>query len=233
MITNNVIERTFNIRTTQGKSGTGFTIDVDRRQYLVTANHLVDGATSDQLEIFREDQWKSLPCKEVGRGIDNSDIAVFSPAEQLSPVDAVLSTMREIAYGQAVYFLGFPYGQREEYHTKFPLPLAKAGVVSAVGRHPKSGVLCIYLDGHNNPGFSGGPVVYIPQAQPVEKGEIYAVAGVVSSYPTYKEPVFNAAGNSTGHFILNNPGIVIAHGIKHAVKMCKANPIGFELKKAR
>ena len=41
-VTGNVLANTLLIRTPQGQ-GTGFTIDVDGRQYLITAKHMVDG----------------------------------------------------------------------------------------------------------------------------------------------------------------------------------------------
>ena len=65
-------------------------------------------------------------------------------------------------YGQDVYFLGFPYGLHGDMSAlsnDLPFPFVKKGIISLFHN---DGVNRIYLDGHNNPGFSGGPVVFMP-----------------------------------------------------------------------
>ena len=60
---------------------------------------------------------------------------------------------------QDVYFLGFPYDLTNDGGTinrNFPIPLIKKGILSAI---QVGEVKTLLLDGHNNPGFSGGPVV--------------------------------------------------------------------------
>jgi hypothetical protein len=43
----------------------------------------------------------------------------------------------------------------------------------------ENGVETLFLDGHNNPGFSGGPIVY----RDLDRSEfVYKVAGVVSGF---------------------------------------------------
>ena len=91
----------------------------------------------------------------------------------------------------------------------------------------------LYLDAHGNRGFSGGPVVFVPGGK--ESGE-YQVAGVVSCYPTpllepivdiQGEPILNR-GEPIAYF-KENPGIVVAFMIKHAIDLIDNNPIGFLL----
>lgn len=54
MITTNVLQRTFRIKYGEN-TGTCFTIDVDDRQYIATARHVVDGIQrKDTIEIFHE-----------------------------------------------------------------------------------------------------------------------------------------------------------------------------------
>lgn len=56
------------------------------------------------------------------------------------------------------------------------IPFLKSGIVSALDdRDPEAGIL--YLDGQNNPGFSGGPIVFWHSAS---RG--FRVAGVVRGY---------------------------------------------------
>ncbi len=112
---------------------------------------------------------------------------------------------------------------------KYPLPLVKMGIVSSMQYEPQLGCSSIILDGHNNPGFSGGPVVFIPDGHSPGNASQFSVAGVVASYPTYNEPVFDNNQKETNLFIQNNPGLVIVYDIQHAVKLIEANPIGFEL----
>ena len=52
MVTSNVIQRTFHIRY-GSTTGTAFAIDRNKRQYLITARHVVKGITSgSSIEIF-------------------------------------------------------------------------------------------------------------------------------------------------------------------------------------
>jgi hypothetical protein len=80
---------------------------------------------------------------------------------------------------QDAYFLGYPYGLHAEggsLNAHFPLAIVKKACLSmfALGG-PDAYIL---LDGHNNPGFSGGPVVFAPNGQ----GAPTNVAAVVSGY---------------------------------------------------
>ena len=58
-----------------------------------------------------------------------------------------------------------------------------------------------YIDAHVNEGFSGGPLVFVPNGRPPSSHDKFKVAGVVAnlSYP------------------------------KHAIEMIEQNPIGFPL----
>ena len=108
----------------------------------------------------------------------------------------------------------------------FPFPLVKSGVLSGMepGDAPK-----IWVDGHNNPGFSGGPLVFIPPEEQFMKGRAYRVAGVISAYRLSVLPVYNQQGQQIGLFP-ENSGIVVAYGIQPALDLINSNPIGYELK---
>jgi hypothetical protein len=62
------------------------------------------------------------------------------------------------------------------------------------------------LDGHNNPGFSGGPVVFKAVEQPIFQGDEETAL-------TYRY----------------NTGIIVAHDIKAAMTIIQGNPVGFQL----
>jgi hypothetical protein len=55
----------------------------------------------------------------------------------------------------------------------------------------------------------------------------FSVAGIVTSYPLFEEPVYGPNGQATDCHVNINPGIVFATPIHEAIKVIEANPIGF------
>ena len=225
MITTNVIQRTFHIRL--GNSiGTCFAIDVDNKQYLVTAKHVVASITGTQkVSIFHENQWKNIDVTLVGHCNGEIDISVLVTNVRLSPNFPLPPTMAGIIYGQDVFFLGFPYGMTGEIgqmNRDFPLPFVKKAIVSCLHTTPTDAQL-LFLDGHNNPGFSGGPVIFKEQ-----NSNEFKVAGVISGYRYNEEPIYQGTQELPLAYRYNT-GIIISYGIKHAVDLIESNPIGFEL----
>ena len=154
---------------------------------------------------------------------------------RLSPSHPLTASAAHLGYGQPVSFLGYLFGQDgggEQINRGVPLPFVKAGIVSAM---EFGDVFRIFLDAHGNKGFSGGPVVFVPYGQ--SNNEL-RVAGIVSSLYPYASllpivdrqgnPITGQGGGPFGH-VRENPGIVVAIGIKHAVDLIDANPIGFDL----
>lgn len=224
MITTNSIQRTFHIKIGDS-TGTCFTIDVDGRQYLVTAKHVAETLTGDCLiQIYHEKQWKYIDVTIVGHCDGDIDISVLATNFQISPIHPLEPSSANLGYGQDVYFLGFPYGMSAELgemNRDFPLPFVKRALVSNMIF--EDGVQIYFLDGHNNPGFSGGPVVF------KEHGKSdYKVCSVISGYRYAREPIYQG-DNPVPLELRANTGIVITYGIKHAVDLIKVNPIGFEL----
>lgn len=224
MITMNVIRRVFRIKL-QGATGSAFALDHANRQYIVTARHLLEGAGSfDKVELFHDKKWKQLRVNVVGLAPGEIDIAVLSPEIQIAPTHPLEPTAAGLTLGQQVFFLGFPLGimgDGSEINQAFPLPLVKSGVLSGSEGKPFTRFL---VDGHNNPGFSGGPLVHTEPNKPLN----YKVAGVISGYRLSMLPVHDQFGNQIG-LLPENSGIVIAHSINHAVDLMDANSIGFEL----
>ena len=239
MITSNVIHRTFHIRwdlpTGAGyKTGTGFTIDHGSKQYLITARHVVEGIESGKvIKIFHEKEWKDFFVNVVGIGKGDIDVAVLACSIRLSPSLPLVAATKDYFLGQPVAFLGYPFGWDsggEEINRGVPVPLVKAGVISG---WQLGDVSRIFLDAHGNKGFSGGPVVFVPHGQP--KNEL-RVVGIISHYKGRLLPIVDVNGNPiTGQggkpigYVKENPGIVIAIDIKHALELIDANPVGFPL----
>ena len=110
MITSNIIHRTFHIQW-NGDTGMGFTIDHGSKQYLVTARHVVEGIESGRsIKIFHNKEWKDLVVNVVGIGKGDLDVAVLACSVRLSPSHLLVASSEDIAYGQTVSFLGYPFG---------------------------------------------------------------------------------------------------------------------------
>lgn len=225
MVTSNVIHRILNIRIGNSQ-GTAFTVDRRGKQYLVTARHVVAGiAGAQRISVVRKNQWKNIDINVVGIGEGEVDVAVLACSQQLSPTYPMEPDDTGMVYGQQAYFLGFPFGWStggQHVNHGLPLPFVKEGIISAFTIDGP--VSKIYLDAYVNEGFSGGPVVF----QKPGRREAFRVAGVVAGYPTRFQPVVDGKGNVVAQ-ARENPGLVLALGIRHVVALIDRNPVGFTL----
>lgn len=219
-VTRKILQRTFLIKY-EGKTGTCFTIDVRGKRYLITAKHVVS-SIRDDAEVCISHNGGCLPLRVrlVGHGAGDIDVTALAPQELFGASHPLKATTEGLTLSEDIYFLGFPYGLRmevsKELNEGFPLPLVKKAVVSALGL----GDSPILLDGHNNPGFSGGPVV-----RRGTKDE-QTVIGVVSSYQNHRRKVCDENGNETLYTYDTNTGIINVHDIRHALEIIETNPIG-------
>jgi hypothetical protein len=223
MVTNNVISRVFHLKYGDG-TGTCFAIDYDNKQYLVTAKHVIsDLEDNDQVEIYFNSNWVKVNVRLVGHH-EHADISVFC-------IDTLLAKAKMepishgIIYGQDTYFLGFPYRLQDENSSQinrnFPIPLVKKATLSFITQDEFGSYLI--LDGINNPGFSGGPVVF---TEP-NKNE-YKVAAVISGYKSATEPTYHQ-DQQTPITVKANTGLIIAYNISQAIELIEKNPIGKEI----
>ena len=89
MITANVIYRVFRL-TLGPETGTGFAIEEEGREYLVTARHLAHSLWGKrQIEVFKDGGWSPLEVTAVGHAPGEVDISVLAPAERLTPTRAL------------------------------------------------------------------------------------------------------------------------------------------------
>lgn len=223
MISFNALSRTFHLRL-RDQSATGFLIDVEAKQYLVTAKHFIPEVTDAVvLELLHDGGWNRIPARLVGHAPGEIDITVLALPKPLVTSDYTLKPdMGGIVLGQEAFFLGFPYGlfgHGGELNCNYPLPFVKRATVSSLSVS-ENGAAIIFLDGHNNPGFSGGPVLFKVQ----EHGEL-KVAAVVSGYRIANESVYQGEQELPLTYRYNT-GIVISYGIRHAVALVTTNPIG-------
>ena len=219
-VTANILQRTFRIRY-KGKAGTCFTIDVQGRRYLITAKHVVDTIRADSVvDIFHNRRWKRLRVRLVGHGAEDIDVTALAAQVLFGASHPLRVTTKGLTLAEDIYFLGFPHGLSMEVKTElnagFPLPLVKKAVVSALGLEDGP----MLLDGHNNIGFSGGPVA----RRGTNKEQ--TVIGVVSGYQSYKQKVRDKYDNETPYTYDTNTGIIIAHDIRHALALIATKPVG-------
>ena len=222
MITANVIYRVFRLKVGI-ETGTAFTIEEGGKEYLVTARHIAHSLQGKcQIEVFKDRSWSPLQVTAVGHAPGDVDISVLAPSERLTPTRPLPlpASSEGLTYGQEAYFLGFPYGIGDMFlkETGHPLPFVKRVTISTMFGKP------YLLDGHNNPGFSGGPVVFCPPAY-----KEFQVAAVVSGYQWARASVLDQENRDTELHLRENTGIVVAYDINEAVALIRANPIGLAL----
>ncbi len=143
--------------------GSGFIISNDG--YIVTNNHVVDGA--DQLIVRLHDR-RQLIAEVVGTD-ERSDIAVLKVEASNLPV-VTIGDSNALEVGEWVLAIGSPFG--------FDFTVT-AGIVSAIGRSlpTESYVPFIQTDVAINPGNSGGPLFNLDGDVVGVNAQIYSRTG--------------------------------------------------------
>jgi hypothetical protein len=171
-----------------------------------------------EITIFRHGGWQKIPS--LYYYIDNNpaiDIAILDngPTKRTELFDVESSGYM---LSQECYFLGFPFGLKIEDKTSklnngFPIPFVKKGIISSFSTGDPNEIQRIFIDGHNNPGFSGGPVVVENQSGKERK---WNIIGVISSYMNESKIAKSPVGD-----IINqeNSGIIISFATNHAIKI--------------
>lgn len=215
----NELQRTFQVRS-GANTGTGFLIDVEQRQYLVSALHVVEqAAEAANLEIFANNQWQPTPVVVVGIDMIN-DVAVFAlPERRVGAEFPIQIDGAGAVLGQGAFFLGYPLGLRGIIlNPGFPMPLVTRGNICSFHQGPPNQ---LYLSCDAPPGFSGAPVYYARNGVPV-------LTGVVIEELAYQVPVKDAEENQVG-LVWTPSGIVTCSYINCALDLIAANPVGLAL----
>ncbi len=126
--------------------GSGFIIDSEG--YIVTNNHVVEGA--DKIKVIMKDK-KEFDAKIVGLD-PNTDLALIKITPKNHLPTLALGDSDALKVGEWVVAIGNPFGLE---HT------VTAGIISAKGRVIGSGPYDDFLqtDASINPGNSGGPLI--------------------------------------------------------------------------
>jgi Trypsin-like peptidase domain len=216
-----LLARTFFIKVGNA-GGTAFTIDWQSKLYLVTAKHVITGLPdrNSTIQVRQNNEWKDLHIvKTVFPSAKDVDIAVLETDEKVTQ-PFVIRTMEEtgagLTMGQQVWFLGYPFeglGSRFGNDQRV-IPFIKKGTMSAIdGANPDAIVL--YIDGFNNPGFSGGPIVFWDFTK-----HAYQIAGVVRGYREDTAKVLVNGEHKDTQWLVNS-GILVSYSIKHAIDAIK------------
>jgi S1-C subfamily serine protease len=190
MVPNNILQRVRQVWFGD-RTGTAFAVEVDGRQYLITARHLADAsADSTTVRLRNEENWLAVPGRRLEVLPKEADVAVFAPAIQLAP-DYPISLVPEVFVSEELYFVGYPFGRfinGTNVNAGFPLPFVKRAICSAFSSVGPAfrGFVELFLDGINNPGFSGGPVVSMRSGANEPR-----IVGVISDRTAEVVPVFS------------------------------------------
>jgi len=143
-------------------AGTGFIISKD--SYILTNNHVVEGATKIEVAFFGDEDGEAYPATIVGRDqLTDSALLKLTTMPPHPLQEARLGDSTQIAPGDWVMAIGNPFGLS---HT------ISVGVVSAIGRPMQMADQrweeVIQTDAAINPGNSGGPLLNL-------RGEVIGV----------------------------------------------------------
>jgi hypothetical protein len=222
--TSNVLYRVLRLRTATA-TGSAFTIEVDGKQYVITARHNLPGfGTEGEVELWLDGRWTRTRARAIYPRKEVVDIVALDLGRPVTVTFPLEPSAGGLILGQQIYFLGYPYGLSSSGASPPPpgfgeIPFLKSGIVSAVDdRDPDAGLL--YLDGHNNPGFSGGPIVFWHA-----ESRRFRVAAVVRGYRNEALPVLKKkdlerpeARAYDDLYTQANSGIVVGYDIRHIVE---------------
>ena len=108
LLTTNTLQKTFLIK--QGNhTGTAFAVEVEGKQYLATAKHVVPDP-SEQPKVMHAETWKDLPFNSIFHHPGEPDIAVITLNQQIAPSHPVELSSAGLSLGQNMIILGFPFG---------------------------------------------------------------------------------------------------------------------------
>lgn len=257
MPTTNILSRILMVQSQFGRASI-FSIDVDQREYWITAKHVLNGKLhppygtvtdkSIALEILdpgaEGEHWLPETFSVIDPG-DDIDIVVLAAATPIlaNPIPSLDTGSDHLVLGGDCEFLGFPYGggwRAGMGPNSFWMPFVKHCTVSAFSSNSPDSKKIWVLDGINNEGFSGGPVIFGTGPQQklfavisgyyTEPAEVvpYDASRLAPQTRHRDEPSSQPADNN-GHGrekVNVNSGFIVAFDIGYAVDAIKKNPIG-------
>jgi hypothetical protein len=241
--TTSVLGRVMMVESRFGR-GSIFSIDVDNREYWVTAKHVLTGAehppygsvtmNSVSLRILDSgsavERWIPVTFSVIDTEKDVDIVVLAAPQLLLgNPLPSVPADSSGAMLGGDCEFLGFAYGggwlADLGNGKSMWMPFVKHCTVSAL---TNKALRMWVLDGINNVGFSGGPVIF-------RTGTDQRIMAVVSGYHTEPTDVISSAlkipkmdepAPRRKETVNVNSGFLIAYDIAYAIDAIHKNPIG-------
>jgi len=170
--------------TTQKGGGLGSGTIIDNRGYIVTNNHVIEGAKQIQVELY---DGTILPAQLTGTDPPD-DLAVIKITPPQHMAVATIGDSSQLKVAEYVMAIGNPLGITQT---------VTSGIVSALGRNVPAGpdveiLGAIQTDAAINPGNSGGALVDL-------KGDLIGVPTL-----TIINPEFNSPASGVGFAIPSN-----------------------------
>ncbi len=211
-VTANVLKRVYRFKAGT-QSGASFSIDFNESTYLISARHLLrDLKDEKHPQILMETGWKDITTEPIFPRDKNVDIVAYKLSDSVHPTLPLEPLLGKITISQSVYFIGYPHGLASVGPIGGKLveiPFIKSGILSAVMSFNPNAVV-MFIDGHNNRGFSGGPVVFKNSG-----GNRFRVAGVVRGYKPEDLPIFDNKALVDKVVAKGNSGIVVSYSIEN------------------
>jgi S1-C subfamily serine protease len=202
---------------TNVSAGTGVICSYDGKDYFITAKHIFDTLlkSGDLTKIIIDIVSEKIPINGnvFFHENDKIDVAVIKLAEKVQNEGERTSLKggTGVVVGQTSIFLGYPLGFASIVN-KRAVPLVKQAIVSGAVEYKNHFV--ILLDGHNNPGFSGGPVMAKNKDGRLE------IAALISGY--FHDPInvdFDFDRKKIKIPINANSGIIISTPIERVIEI--------------
>lgn len=158
-----------NVTTGRGQ-GLGSGVILDRRGYIVTNNHVVQGAQSAEVMLYGG---QTLPAQIVGTDPpDDLAVVKVTPPANTTLTVATLGDSSKVQVGQEVLAIGNPLGITQTVTN---------GIISALNRTVGTIPDAIQTDAPINPGNSGGALVDL-------RGNVIGVPTATAIDPEFKTP---------------------------------------------
>ncbi len=157
----NILDIVHQLKIDNKSMGTCFTIIKNNIPYLITARHVVSNANI--IQINTNSGWENLDYKNI---IFPDNLEVDIAAILLD--DIYINSLKFVSFEYTTdnlvlagdsYFFGYPYNLQNNNVSIMTRGAAiiKKAIISGDVYDANRNSIGFLLDGHNNPGFSGGP----------------------------------------------------------------------------
>lgn len=208
MVPNVALQRVFHLCFGEDGFGTGVVIEHQGHEYLLTARHVCSSAypkdtaddkggvfsrtAPDVVHVERHGDWHRYRINKYVEGAGYLDAAVMELDTRLGPTGLLPLPMCPddgFFLGQQTFALGFPDGNRIEgaVNNGFPIPFIRQGCIAG-WQEPNIPTRRLTIDGHVNPGMSGGPVIVArnPRLAPVDAWTDPMLIGIITNIRSWR-----------------------------------------------